>query len=710
MALPEGDGESTELSLPKQFAKIQDILNGEIRVNSMVNVIGIIRDYRPPMRSRGSGKFTPADRRATSNLTTNTRCQDFKSTMSFFDKSTEPEGGSPLTINIFRPNDDAPEISAGDVVVIYQAKVQYWGGPSLISNWATAIYIYSAARIPKPPETAALAVSQPLGGKSAGKKPTDKEHEYVSWLYHNVDSCFIPEPAQFKMQVERSMTAKDKFKLLKDVRDFDFCNAIVQVVLKPYVAGDLATMWVTDYTTNEGFKNFSYQHKVQDGPSDGDPFGYIKSAQKDWPGPFGQRAIQLTAWGMHAAAIEANATQGSWLMLRNVQIKFGRDASYLEGFIREDRGARDPILQVEALKIGDDIDGRFKDALKRKLAYEKLKKKQLQDQGLGASSHLSNTQKNKTASLPEIETRKMKRQRLNAKRQQQEQEAASKASIEKQPQESVAQKQVGAGPRLNQSIKCESIDRPATRLATILDPVSRVVDIDKNGESTAVALPFVNSKHRIIVRVVDFAPRKLQDFSRWRQKTEYDILSEHSGTDTDSEDDTGRDTLESYRGEKIWEWRFALQLEEFSLDEESEEPRKVWVLVDNIEGQQLTNLNACDLRAEEDQMGQLREQLFRLWGNLEEIKTAEAQSSVARKDRINAHKPPESSPPRADLSEAATTIAKTKLSNTPFTCCIRQYGARVPEDDQSKADAGPDRRWQRLFGLFGTRIASGVPE
>lgn len=62
----------------------------------------------------------------------------------------------------------------------------------------------------------------------------------------------------------------------------------------------------------------------------------------------------------------------------------------------------------------------------------------------------------------------------------------------------------------------------------------------------------------------------------------------------ESEDDNGKGTLESYRGEKIWEWRFALQLEEFSLDEEVKEPSKLWVLVDNIEGQQLTNLNACE--------------------------------------------------------------------------------------------------------------------
>lgn len=53
--LQEG-GAGTELSLPKQFTKIIDILNNVTPEKSMVSVIGIIRDFRPPMRSRGSGK------------------------------------------------------------------------------------------------------------------------------------------------------------------------------------------------------------------------------------------------------------------------------------------------------------------------------------------------------------------------------------------------------------------------------------------------------------------------------------------------------------------------------------------------------------------------------------------------------------------------------------------------------------------------------
>lgn len=144
----------------------------------------------------------------------------------------------------------------------------------------------------------------------------------------------------------------------------------------------------------------------------------------------------------------------------------------------------------------------------------------------------------------------------------------------------------------SQSVKCQSIDRPATRLATLLEPLTRNMAIE--AEQIPVTLPFVNSKHRVIVRIVDFVPRKLQDFAHWRQTSEFDVLSDHSAVDSDSDVDMNTGDLEAYRGEKKWEWRFALQLEEVNLDSEEKEPSRIWAVVDNIEGQQLTNLNACE--------------------------------------------------------------------------------------------------------------------
>jgi protection of telomeres protein 1 len=47
---------------------------------------------------------------------------------------------------------------------------------------------------------------------------------------------------------------------------------------------------------------------------------------------------------------------------------------------------------------------------------------------------------------------------------------------------------------------------------------------------------------------------------------------------------------------------------------------------------------------------------------------------------------------------------KLEAKNKAFTCCIQQYGVKVHEDDAAKANAGIGKRWQRVFGLFGTQI------
>lgn len=55
-------------------------------------------------------------------------------------------------------------------------------------------------------------------------------------------------------------------------------------------------------------------------------------------------------------------------------------------------------------------------------------------------------------------------------------------------------------------------------------------------------------------------------------------------------------------------------------------------------------------------------------------------------------------------TELSAAISSLPITNKGFTCCIQQYGIRVPEKSYSKADAGKGYRWKRVFGLFGTQI------
>jgi len=46
-----------------------------------------------------------------------------------------------------------------------------------------------------------------------------------------------------------------------------------------------------------------------------------------------------------------------------------------------------------------------------------------------------------------------------------------------------------------------------------------------------------------------------------------------------------------------------------------------------------------------------------------------------------------------------------EVKNKAFTCCVKQYGIKVDEEDETKANAGVGKKWERRFGLFGVVIA-----
>lgn len=161
-----------------------------------------------------------------------------------------------------------------------------------------------------------------------------------------------------------------------------------------------------------------------------------------------------------------------------------------------------------------------------------------------------------------------------------------------------------------------------------------------------------------------------------------------------------------------------------------------------------THLTYGSLRANPDLLTQVKEQLFKLWGDLEEEKSAmmKLQSTKADKElpassfgsefgsSLPTHKAgampdvdsdAENEPSLAkpgkkskssilqeldsnignivagDMEQSVTALVP---KNKAFTCCIKQYGIKVDEDDPAKANSGPGKRWQRMFGLFDTYI------
>ncbi|KAH8664018.1 hypothetical protein BX600DRAFT_289006 [Xylariales sp. PMI_506] len=661
----EGDAPG-ELQLPPNHVNAHDISDRQLPPGRFVSVVGLVKDFRAPISTGGP---------------------DWKCTLSIIDKSCENDGVS-LTVIVFRPEDQMPDPVAGDIVHIHSAKVWSWQGEMcVITNRATEINIFPATDMPDTPRSL-ITIMKPT---RKGRIPTEKELAYIFGLYHSMEKQEIPDVSEFKLRVDQSRNIKDKSCLLQDIYEGKFCDLLVHVVRDPYDQFDKVTIWVSDYTEHESFYKFTWDGNEESSGRDGDPYGYTSvnnAASRSWSGPYGKRSMQVTCFEPHASYVRSEVKAGDWIKLRNVQIKFGHNANNLEGFLREDRAAYGARVSVEVIDLGDDENrsARLKDAVRRRYNYENLAKKQKKSY----AANEINKRKAETEAGP-----------VNSKARRKEQRVA----LEKKFEEEKLRKAEMLG--ISNHVKCESLDQLVLPLRKLLEPVSYVTTID--GQKILIQLPFTNAKYRANVRVVDFKPRKLEDFSTWRNVTEFDMLSDVSG-DENSDTDEGDGTLDRFTGKKVWEWRFALQLEDAEPKTGRDgQPDRLWVLVNNAEGQQLLNLDACDLRADEDELSGLREQLFKLWGNLEEEKARGYQRTVQSRKRLEAREPPPDSSDGEgnDTGDDSHRLPQTELgpvSNKPFSCCIRQYGVPVRDEDPERTNAGEGKRYERVFGLFGTRI------
>lgn len=246
---------------------------------------------------------------------------------------------------------------------------------SLITNFMSDIHVYSASKIPKPPMTAKEALMPTK--RKIKRELKDRDHEYVSWLYHEVDKDQLPTAAEFEVRISQSKNVKDKFTLLKDVTEGKFSDLIVRVVRDPFSSDDRITVYASDYTENPRFFHYAWE-----GPTD--PYGYTANSASEsvkWVGPYGKKTLQITCYEPHASFIHNEVKAGAWLFLRNVQIKYGRSSTHLEGFLREDRGANTAKLNVDIMEASDPetLDPRLKEAIRRWRDYEKTQKAQIKD-------------------------------------------------------------------------------------------------------------------------------------------------------------------------------------------------------------------------------------------------------------------------------------------------------------------------------------------
>jgi hypothetical protein len=616
---------------------------------------------------------------------------DYKSTLTLLDLSVEYEGNG-IDFVIFRPEADMPQVTLGDVIVVTNARVQrYRTYPlSLISHRTTSIRIYTASKIPKPGQSARAALAP--ASKRDSQPPSADEVAYVSYLHHKIDKGTLPDEHEFEQRVQQSLNVKRKFSLLKDVQEGRFYDLVAHVAQEPYAGLDVVTLYVSDYTENPHFHPQVWQGLADSTPGGGDQYGYTSAVDmptREWVGPYGKMTLQLSCFEPHASFIRDEVKAGQWVALRNVQIKYGRDGQFLEGFVREERNGTTTKLNVQVLETNDrdTIDPNLKEGIRRWRDYVMKKKKQIKD--IKSAQVAGQKRKASMASGQE-------QQQLNNKERRRLERAAKKEG----EKENETQTNHDLRLDLNDQIICETHKAPYSTIGSILEPSVYETTIDN--QTTALTMPFTCAKYLARARVVDFFPSSLEDFACARKQNDFDVLSDNGD---DSEFSSSSDDEPTPGAHRVWEWRFALQLEDAApppnTKKSSPRPR-LWVFLDNTEAQCLTGLDATDLRQDSATLSQLRERMFTLWGNLEESQTEKQKMGPAHKGKKRAAEKPQrrlEKPPlgSSDVENEGDDDEKTPVSNKPFACCIKQYGVYGKE-------RGEEGKWVRCFGLFGTKI------
>ncbi|KAL8761303.1 MAG: hypothetical protein Q9184_002572 [Pyrenodesmia sp. 2 TL-2023] len=655
---------------------------------------------------------------------------------------------------------ELPKIqSNGDVVILGRVKITSWSGMVLgLSTLATTWTVFPAASIPEKAPSGLLNLKFiPV----KGYLPSQEHMRYAVELCNSRErsrydpsasitiSSSAPNSTATTATTTRTPTfgRRDKFALVKDVQIDKFYDLVGQV-LKVYPGNGVVELYLTDYTSHSSLYNYEWGRDDPDAAEDGGNslYGSSTSTNRKWPGPYGKHTLTISLFSPHSYYAQNLIKEGQFVFLRNVRIKFSKDAK-MEGSLHTDRHNPD---RVDVTIIHDHSDERVKEVLRRKMQYGKQFQRQqeafVQQNSKDAENkgealaELTRGQKRKQAEQPKLtknQQRKLKKKRQEEERQKRLEDAESSEDegqkentdpnadpyrvhithkpakhtpLELPPPEQPPKKPSN----LNKNIRANKPNIPTRPLTSILSLSTHALTTPKG---TPYTLPFQNIKSRALVRIVDFFPPDIADFAvRRKDKSEFDVLSECSGesssseddrrrlpddTDSDDDDETNQqhdDDDGNTEGTQKWQWRFALVLEDASSPKSitaTQPAERLTAYVTDTDAVFLLKLDACNLRRRSQALAALRERLFLLWGDLEERKGCDA---------------------------AGEGTERAEASSMPFECCIKEYGvrsrrpARIADvDAESDNEEGPhgqskQRReeynwgWERKFAMFGTTI------
>ena len=584
-------------------------------------------------------------------------------------------GDKGLQVRFFKKDiQSLPRISQiGDVVLLRNIKMTTFSyQPIALSNYQSSSLVFPAALIPDPSFQISFVDKRRiecLGVPQDKERLSLAEQKYVIHLKQEMSSLIesLPPmrmnmptiqpavnkrpgetlaPAEIKKQ--RRSTWGLKFKLVEELRqEKDWADICVQVVKKFANQFGTCELYVTDYTENKAMFYHNPPEIETERERDGDQFGYSGPPKREWPGPYGYLVLKVNVKEPHAYFVNTEVHEGDFVLLQNVKTReMAAEGARLEGDMWADHQNPERVKVVKLKR--DDFDApELKTLLGRKERYWAAR---------GA----------KAAAKGQVDDKKKLTKPQRKKQRQAERKAATaapscdgvqnvEATVTRQSAATNGQRKTD----LNPHIRCGHEEVPISPIKVILDPENKH-HTNTTREGQTYILPFVNAKFRARVRVVEFAPKQLEDFS----------FVEDDCNDNNSEEFP---MIIDYDSSPRNEWSFALLLEDANskmknaADETAN--NRLWVNLGHQEAQYLFGNNVndpTDLRSDHGLLVKLREKLCILWGNLEE---------KAEEDGI---------------------------SNRPFECCLMEYGVEMDDDDPEKAETAFG--FKRLYRMFGVTI------
>lgn len=419
-----------------------------------INVVGLVTDAFTPRQTRRDWQLT-------------------------FKISVACVSPAEIKVSFFKEDrHDLPrDVKEGAVVALQNIKVNHYQDVrSLLSSHKTAWAVFDVTK---------GAEQGVIKSESTGFKHHERLLDCARRLKLGAPSKAPSSGSVSGVRMERSPS------LIKDVV-VDKFHDLTGEVIKMYTAGTGAVdLHITDYTRN----NLLPEYLPQDA-------GY--GNDKKWDGPYGKRSLKIEVYDPHATWLRDNAERGSLLRLRNVRIKIGKGA-LLEGNLWEDR------LYPEKVCVWSltDEDPAVQQLLGRKTGYAS------ECRSKGWANALSGLSARSRKRAPAEENGALGRAdagRRNKKHKKSQRQEHTHNPHEKtqDPQSPVRLAKARSVVRL---VASASSMRPSSIYEVVNNP-SRSITIPLTGEKQPV--PFVNVKHKIRVKVVDFFPHEIKSFAEKR--------------------------------------------------------------------------------------------------------------------------------------------------------------------------------------------------